>query len=105
MRNSKKMAAVISYIQIAANMLYSVLFTPFVLRALGQSEYGIYTLCTSVISYLSLFQFGFGTTFIRYYIKYNAEGRRKKAEELSGMFLGIFAIVALVTLTVGIFLW
>lgn len=104
MHNSKKVAAVISYAQIALNMLYNVLFTPFVLRALGQSEYGVYTLCTSVISYLSLFQFGFGTTFIRYYIKYNTEGNRKKAEELNGMFLEIFGIVTLAALAAGIFL-
>lgn len=104
MHNSKKIAAAISYIQIALNMLYNILFTPFVLRALGQSEYGVYTLCTSVISYLSLFQFGFGTTFIRYYIKYSTEGNCKKVEELNGMFLEIFSIVTLAVLAAGIFL-
>ena len=74
MLNSKKFAAVIGYLTIALNLLYNLLFTPFILRALGQSEYGVYTLCSSVISNLSLLQFGFGATFIRYYIRYSAEG-------------------------------
>lgn len=104
MRNMKKIAAILSYVQITLNMLYSVLFTPFVLRALGQSEYGVYTLCTSVISYLGMFQFGFGTTYMRYSIKYTTEGKREKAEELNGMFLEIFAIITLAVLVTGIIL-
>lgn len=91
-----------SYAQIAMSMLYNVLFTPFVLRALGQGEYGIYALCTSVISYLGMFQFSFGTTYMRYSIKYNAEGNRRKAEELNGMFLEVFAIITLAVLAAGL---
>lgn len=104
MSNSKKIAAVIGYLTIGLNLLYSLLFTPFILRALGQSEYGVYTLCTSVISNLSLLQFGFGTTFIRYYIKYSAEGKRQKAEELNGMFAEIFGIIGAVTAIIGVLL-
>lgn len=104
MSNSKKIAAVIGYLTIGLNLLYNLLFTPFILRTLGQSEYGVYTLCTSIISNLSLLQFGFGITFIRYYIKYNAEGKRQKAEELNGMFAEIFGIIGVVTTIIGVLL-
>lgn len=101
MRNSKKTAAVISYFTIALNLVYNLLFTPFVIRALGQSEYGIYTLCTSIISYLALFQFGFGVTYIRYFIKFTTEGNKKKAEELNGMFTEIFVVIAILVIVAG----
>lgn len=104
MLNSKKFAAVIGYLTIALNLLYNLLFTPFILRALGQSEYGVYTLCSSIISNLSLLQFGFGATFIRYYIKYSTGGNIRKAEELNGMFAEIFGIIAAVTIVIGVFL-
>lgn len=104
MSNSKKIAAVIGYLTIVLNLLYNLLFTPFVLRALGQSEYGVYTLCTSVISNLSLLQFGFGTTFIRYYIRYNTMRKQRKAEELNGMFAEIFGIIGAVTAIIGVLL-
>lgn len=104
MLNSKKFAAVIGYLTIALNLLYNLLFTPFILRALGQSEYGVYTLCSSVISNLSLLQFGFGATFIRYYIRYSAEGNSRRAEELNGMFAEIFGLIAVVTAVIGAFL-
>lgn len=102
MHNSKKIAAVISYSQIAINLLYNVFITPFLLRSLGQNEHGIYSLCSSVLSYLGLFQFGFGTTFIRYYIKYDAEKKWRERDELNGMFLEIFGVVAFITAAVGI---
>lgn len=97
----KKRAAILSYLTIVFNLLYSVGMTPFIIRTLGQSEYGVYTLCTSVISYLGLFQFGFSTTYLRYFIKFNSEGEKKKAEELNGMFLIIFAVISGIVLTVG----
>ena len=97
----KKKAAILSYLTIAFNLLYSVGMTPFIIRALGQNEYGVYTLCTSIISYLSLFQFGFSTTYLRYFIKFNSEGEKQKAEELNGMFLIIFAVISGIVLAVG----
>ena len=50
------------------------------LGMLGQAEYGLYSLAHSVVAYLSLLSFGFGSTIIRYIAKYNAEGN-KEAEE------------------------
>ena len=52
------------------------------LNMLGQAEYGLYSLANSVVAYLSLLSFGFGSTIIRYIAKYNAEGN-KEAEEKS----------------------
>lgn len=97
----RKRAAVLSYLTVFVNLLYSVVMTPFVIRGLGQSEYGVYTLCTSVMSYLSLFQFGFSSTYLRYYIKFEAEGDERRAEELNGMFLVIFAAISAVEAAVG----
>lgn len=98
----RKKAAILSYLTIVFNLLYGVGMTPFIIRALGQSEYGVYTLCTSIISYLSLFQFGFSATYLRYFIKFSSEGEKRKAEELNGMFLVIFAVISGLVLVVGV---
>lgn len=104
MFHSKKVAAIISYLQIALNLANSLLITPFVLRLLGQNEYGVYQLCTSIISYLSLFQVGLEATYIRYYIKYDVENRRKEKAELNGMILIIFGLISVITTIVGFIL-
>lgn len=97
----RKRAAILSYLTLIMNLLYSVCMTPFIIRTLGKSEYGVYTLCTSMMTYLNLFQFGFSTTYLRYYIKYDSEGNRQKTENLNGMFLIIFSIISVLVLLVG----
>lgn len=104
MLRSKKLATVFNYLSIALSLLYSMFCTPFVLRALGPSEHGVYALTSSIIPYLNLLQFGFDAAFMRYYITYRREGNIRKAEELAGMFMGICGIIAAITLAVGVVL-
>jgi O-antigen/teichoic acid export membrane protein len=99
--NSLKVGAALAYINIFANMLYNLLITPVVIRMYGQSEYGIFSICTSVIQYLNLFQFGFGSTYLRYFIKFEQEGNQRKTEELNGMFFLIYAVISSVAVLAG----
>ncbi|MDR1379046.1 MAG: oligosaccharide flippase family protein [Synergistaceae bacterium] len=99
-----KISAIMAYANLFVNLLYHVLITPVVIRLYGQSEYGIFSVCTSVIQYLNLFQFGFGTTYMRYFIKFEQQENQRKAEELNGMFLLIYAIIIVVVIVAGIFL-
>ena len=57
--NQLKLGAVLSYVSTGLNMAVQLLYTPLMIRLLGQSEYGLYTLVGSVVSYLSLFSLGF----------------------------------------------
>ena len=51
------------------------------LRILGQSEYGVYSLSQSVIGYLSLLNFGFSGSYLRFYSKYVADGDTEGAKK------------------------
>ena len=46
-----KLGAILSYVIIALNMIIGVAYTPILTSKLGQSEYGLYSLVASVISY------------------------------------------------------
>lgn len=96
-----KISVVMAYVTIFVSLLYNLAVTPIIIRVFGQSEYGVYSLCNSVISYLSLFQFGFGATYLRYFIRFRQTGDEQKAEELNAMFLEIFIILALLVAIVG----
>ena len=52
--NELKAGATLNYIILGLNALLGLVYTPFMLRMLGQSEYGIYSLAASVIAYLSI---------------------------------------------------
>ena len=55
--SQKKSGVILSYISYGVYMLSAFLYTPIMLRLLGQSEYGLYQLVNSVVSYLGVLAF------------------------------------------------
>ena len=47
------MGAVLSYVSIIISTLIQLIYTPLLIRKLGQSEYGLYSLVASIIGYLT----------------------------------------------------
>jgi O-antigen/teichoic acid export membrane protein len=56
--NQLKAGAVLNYVVILLNTLVGLLYTPYMLRMMGQSEYGLYSLVASVIAYLTILDLG-----------------------------------------------
>ena len=71
------------------------------LRLVGQSEYGLYQLVFSVVSYLNLLSFGFNAAYIRYYSRYKVASDTKGIASLNGMFITIFSCIAAVAAMAG----
>ena len=102
-RNSQlKAGAIISYLQMAINVIIGLLYTPFMIRYLGKSEYGLYNTVSSVISILSILSLGFNAGYIRYYSKYKKEENNDKIYKLNGLFLIIFTIIGITALVCGL---
>ena len=57
--NQIKAGAILSYLTQLVHILSALIYTPIMLRLLGQTEYGLYQLAASVISYLSILTLGF----------------------------------------------
>lgn len=102
--NQLKPGIALSYIDMAVKVLISLTFTPIMLRLLGQSEYGLYTMVASIVSNLGLLTLGFGSSYIRYYSIYKVKEDKESIAKLNGMFLTVFTIMGIVALVVGIFL-
>lgn len=107
MQSSKeiKIGAILSYVIIIVNMLIGVLYTPILTAKLGQTEYGLYSLVTSVISYLTILDFGFGNAIIIYTTRYRNKNEKDKEQKLHGMFLIIYTIIGIIAGIIGAFLW
>lgn len=103
--NQIKAGAVLNYIIIALNALVGLLYTPFMLRCLGQNEYGLYSLVASIIAYLTLLDFGFGPAVVRYTAKYRAEGKIKEQQSLFGLFFTLYSIIGIVAFGIGLLLY
>lgn len=103
--NQIKVGAALNYVIIGLNTLVGLLYTPYMLRCLGQNEYGLYSLVASVIAYLTLLDFGFGNAIVRYTAKYRAEGKRKEQWEMFGMFLIVYTIIGIAAFGIGLGLY
>lgn len=107
MEQSKKkqisLGVVFSYITIIAQCVSGVIYTPIILSSLGQSEYGVYSLCISFSGYLTIFNGGMNAAFVRFYVQTNTKDK-KKIPALNGLFASIFMILAVLSLIAGFFI-
>ena len=55
----------------------AMLFTPFWIRMLGQSQYAVYQLTSQISAYLMLLDLGIGNAVIRYMAKFRADNDKK----------------------------
>src|SRR5690554_6849574 len=99
--NQLKAGAALSYISMGLGYFVSIIYTPVMLRLLGQSEYGLYNLVASVVSYLGLLSFGFGSAYMRYYSRYRVKDDEENIAKLNGMFLIVFSIIGLIAVLAG----
>lgn len=95
----RKFGVILGYINFAVNMAIQLLYVPIMLNILGQREYGVYQLVASIISYLSLLNFGFGGSYLRFYAK--CKENIEKEKRLNGTYLVIFSLFAIVVFIIG----
>lgn len=109
MRNSSsiKAGAIISYISVFLTIAITFFYTPWMIRQIGVSDYGLYSLVITFIAYFVM-DFGMSGTVTRFLAKYRAESNEQKIENLIGLifrvYLVIDTIIFLVLLIVGFFL-
>lgn len=99
--NQLKIGVVLSYVSMIAQNIIAIVYTPVMLRLLGQSEYGLYQLVYSVVSYLGLLSFGFGSAYVRFYSRYKVKDDQNGIAKLNGMFMIVFNIIAIIALLAG----
>lgn len=104
MKNQLRSGVYLSYLNLAISFLIPFVYTPIMLRLLGQSEYGLYSLSNSVVGYLSLLSFGFGSTIVRYLVKYRAERNTQELEKTYGFFLMLYGVLAVLVMVGGVIL-
>lgn len=101
----RKAGAILSYVSIVVSTLVQLLYTPFLIRTLGQSEYGLYSIVSSIIGYLTVLDLGFGNAIIVYSTKYHEKGEFNKEEKLHGMFFVIYLMIGLIATILGLILF
>lgn len=91
---------IISYLVIFVQFFVGLLYTPIMLKTLGQGQYGIYSLCTSFMGYFTIMNGGINAAYIRFYVQIKVKDP-KKTSDLNGIFLKIFLALAIIAFIGG----
>ena len=95
--NKFSKGAIISYFSIFLNIIAGLIYTPWMIKTLGQSNYGIYSLANSIVALIAV-DLGLGTAVSRFISKYRAENDFAKANKMIGLIFKIFIILSIILL-------
>ena len=101
-KDQLKAGVLLSYITTVVSIVIQLVYMPVMIRLLGQSEYGLYSLVSSVVSYLSLFSLGFSGAYMRFFAR--SYGDREKTASLNGMFIILYSVLSALATVCGIVL-
>jgi O-antigen/teichoic acid export membrane protein len=88
----------------AASLALSFFVAPFVVRTLGNSEYGVWMLMAAIAGYLSLLDLGVRAAVTRYLARFGAEGDHASASRMASSAFQIFAGTGAASLVVSLVL-
>lgn len=100
--SQKKAGILITYITMAFNIVVGLAYSPFMLKMLGDSQYGVYSLSSSLISFIALLDLGLGQTLVRYISKARALDDREQEARLNGFFLKLYSLISVAAVLVGL---
>lgn len=98
----RRIGIMLSYLNLIAKNLVVFIYTPILLRFLGQSEYGLYQMANSIINSLLLLNLGLGSAYIRFYSR--GKDNKKYVSNLNGMYAILFMIISALSMIIGLFL-
>lgn len=101
MKSQRKTGALLGYANIIAKNLVNIIYVPLLLHFIGQADYGVFQMTNSVVFALTLLSAGFYGSYVRFYMREKAQGNELGIRRLNGMFLFVYAVVALLCLIGG----
>ena len=95
----------ISYLNVLISIIYGFVSVPILLKALGKSEYGVYSTIASLIGYMSIMDFGIHNVLVRYLTKYRVQKDRKAYENLLAVSLVIYSVISGILFVIGYYMY
>lgn len=99
---NRRVGVILSYILMFFEVISTLFLTPFIIRTLGQAEYGVYKLTIAINTYLLLLDLGVGNATIRYISKYRAKNDKTNEGKFLGVATIYYFIIAILVMIIGI---
>ena len=96
-----KLGIILNYLSIILTFIIGLIYTPFLIRFLGQEDYGIYALAFAIAGYLSLLDLGVGNSIVRFISANMVNGTKENERKIIGFFFKVFTYIGILTLAIG----
>ena len=92
------------YLAIGIDAVIGLMLLPFNVRHLGPSAYGLWMLTSSMTTYFSVLDLGFGGSIVKFVAHYRAKRDVRGLNEIASTLFGIFAVVGCIAYGVFVLL-
>lgn len=92
-----KIGVVISYLTIGFTVVSGLIYTPWMISKIGQADFGLYTLATSLVTMLTI-DLGLSQAVTRFISKYRAENDFDNIKKFLGIVFKLFIVLSFILL-------
>lgn len=99
--SQKKSGVLLSYLTLFSKIIIAFFYTPFLIRSIGDSEYGIFSIVGSLLAYIALVDFGINDTTLRYIISVKKDKSNTESKSILGSINIMYLLIGTVILVLG----
>jgi len=101
MHRRMALSAFTNWLAFAATLLVAFFISPYLIRTLGASRYGVWVFVESILAYFTLFDLGIAACVVRYVARFHAAGSQVELNKLVSSCLALFLGLGLIALALG----
>ena len=94
-------SAVTNWLAFAATLLVTFFLSPYLIRTLGDSRYGVWVFVESILAYFTLFDLGIAACVVRFTAKFHASNDRTELNRLVSSCLALFLGLGVLAFLLG----
>jgi O-antigen/teichoic acid export membrane protein len=94
----RRIGGVMAYVQIALNVALALAYTPFMVRTLGQADYGLFAIAGAMASYLVILDMGLADSVVRRLVGLHGKDDRQGERDFLGSMLSLYGGLGLAVL-------
>ena len=100
-----KKGALLSYLTLILTNIIGLILTPYMIKHLGDSEYGLYILIGGIIGYLTILDLGLNNAIVRYVSIYRVKNDKQGEEIFLGITMITYFMISLLIIIVCVLLY
>ena len=103
--NQLKKGGLLSYLNLAITNVLGIVITPFIIRSLGDSEYGLFALIGAFVGYLTVLDLGLTNAIVRFVAQYRAQHNSKDQENFLAISFILYLFISIIVIGGGLVMY